>query len=65
MTRHIGYIHGLKLEPFSPPSFCQSGHSLQEYAYHYEKGYRQVTGKPYYYYYYYYALEQEPERLAA
>ena len=48
MTRHIGYIHGLKLEPFSPPSFCQSGHSLQEYAYHYEKGYRQVTGKPYY-----------------
>jgi hypothetical protein len=31
MTRYIGYIHGLKLEPFSPPSVCQSGHSLQEY----------------------------------
>jgi hypothetical protein len=58
MTHHIGYIHGSKLEPFSPPSFCQSGHRLQEYAYHYEKD-RQVTGEPYYNYH---ALEQEPER---
>ena len=49
MTRHIGYIHGFKLEPFSPPSFCQSGAGLEEYTYYYEKGYRQVTGKPYYY----------------
>jgi len=49
MTRHIGYIHGSRLEPFSPPSFCQSGAGLEEYTYYYEKGYRQVTGKPYYY----------------
>lgn len=46
MTRHIGFIHGSKMKPFSPPSFCQSGHSLEEYTY-YNKGYRQVTGKPY------------------
>ena len=50
MTHHIGYIHGSKLEPFSPPSFCQSGSRLEEYTYYYQKGYRQVTGKPYYYY---------------
>ena len=25
MTHHIGYIHGSKLEPFLPPSFCHSG----------------------------------------
>ncbi len=25
MTRHVGYIHDFKLEPFSPPCFCQSG----------------------------------------
>ena len=60
MTHHIGYIHGSKLEPFSPPSFCQSGHRLEEYAYYYQKGYRQVTGRAYYD-----APEQEPERLAA
>lgn len=48
MTRHIGYIHGSKLEPFSPPSFCRSGAALQEYIYYYyQKGYRQATGKPY------------------
>ena len=40
MTHHIGYIHGSKLESFSPPSFCQSGHGLDEYAYYYEKGCR-------------------------
>jgi hypothetical protein len=61
MTHHIGYIHGSKLEPFSPPSFCRSGAGLEEYAYHYEKGYRQVTGKPCYHH----APEQKPERLAA
>ena len=61
MTRHIGYVHGSKLEPFSPPSFCQSGAGLQEYAYYYQKGYRQVTGKPYYYH----APEQKPLRMAA
>ena len=33
--------HGSKLEPFSPPSFCRSGAGLQEYTYHYQKGYRQ------------------------
>jgi len=48
MTYHIGYIHGSKLEPFSPPSFCQSGAGLEQYTYYYQKGYRQVAGKPYY-----------------
>ena len=48
MTRHIGYIHGTKLEPFSPPRFCQSGARLEEYTYYYQKGYRQVTGQPHY-----------------
>jgi hypothetical protein len=48
MTHHIAYIHGVKLEPFSPPSFCQSEAGLEEYIYHYQKGCRQVTGKPYY-----------------
>lgn len=62
MTHHIGYIHGSKLEPFSPPGFCQSGAALQEYTYYYRKGYRQVTGKPYYYHH---APERKPERLAA
>ena len=61
MMHHIGYIHGSKLEPFSPPSFCQSGHGLEEYAYHYQKGYRRVTGKPYSHY----SLEPKPERMAA
>ena len=60
MTHHIGYIHGAKLEPFSPPTFCQSGHRLEEYAYYYRKGYRQVTGRAYYH-----EPEQEPEQLAA
>ena len=46
MTRHIGYIHGSKLEPFSPPCFCQSGVGLEQYTYYYQKGYRQATGKP-------------------
>jgi hypothetical protein len=46
MTKHIGYIHGSKLEPFSPPSFCRSGAGLQQYTYYYQKGYRQVTGRP-------------------
>ena len=49
MTRHIGYIHGSKLAPFSPPCFCQSGVGLEQYVYYYQKGYRQVTGKPYFY----------------
>ena len=62
MTHHIAYIHGSKLEPFSPPSFCQSGHGLEEYAYHYRKGYSRVTGKPFYYHH---ALEPKPERMAA
>jgi hypothetical protein len=47
MTRHIGYIHGSEPEPFSPPEFYRSGAGLEEYAYHYQKGYRRVTGKPY------------------
>ena len=47
MTHHIGYIHRAKLQPFSPPGFCQSGAGLDEYTYYYHKGYRQVTGKPY------------------
>ena len=47
MTHHIGYIHGSKLEPFSPPGFCQSGYRLEEYTYYYQKGYRQISGKPY------------------
>ncbi len=58
MTRHIGYVHGSKLEPFSPPSFCCSGAGLQEYIYYYQKGYRQVTGKLY-------TLEQKPQQMAA
>jgi len=61
MTRHIGYIHGSTLEPFSPPCFCQSGVGLEEYTYHYQQGYHQVTGKPYYYYYYYYYHGPAPE----
>jgi hypothetical protein len=43
MTRPIGYIHGSKLEPFSPPSYCQCGVGPQQYTY-YHKGYRQGTG---------------------
>jgi hypothetical protein len=43
MTRHIGYIHGSEPEPFSPPEFCRSGAGLEEYAYHYQKGYRRAT----------------------
>ncbi len=58
MTRHIGYTHGAKLEPFSPPSFCRNGARLEEYTYYYQKGYRQVTGKLY-------APKQEPQRIAA
>ncbi len=46
MTRHIGYIHGSKLDPFSPPNFCKSGAELEQYTYYYHKGYRQVTGRP-------------------
>ncbi len=59
MTRHIGHIHGSKLEPFSPPSFCRSGAGLEEYTYHYRKGYRQATGEAYS------APTQEPQRIAA
>jgi hypothetical protein len=58
MTKHIGYIHGSKLEPFSPPSFCRSGAGLQEYTYYYQKGYRLTTGRPY-------TLKQEAQRIAA
>jgi hypothetical protein len=59
MTKHIGYIHGSRLESFSPPSFCQSGAGLEEYTYYYLKGYRQVTGKPYH------APEQQLQCTAA
>jgi len=63
MIYHIGYIHGSKLEPFSPPKFYQSGARLEEYTYYYQKGYRQITGEPYYYYS---ASEQEGSlRVAA
>ena len=58
MTRHIGYIHGAKLEPFSPPSFCQNRAGLEEYTYYYQKGYRQVTGKLY-------TPEQQLQQMAA
>jgi len=58
MTHHIGYIHGSKLEPFSPPGFCRSGAGLQEYTYYYQKGYRRITGRLY-------TPEQEPQRIAA
>jgi hypothetical protein len=46
MTHHIGYIHGVKLESFSPPSGCRSGAGLEQYTYYYQMGYRRVTGKP-------------------
>ena len=58
MTYHIGYIHGSRLESFSPPSFCQNAAGLEEYTYYYQKGYRQVTGKLY-------TLEYKPLRMAA
>lgn len=58
MTHHIGYIHGSKLESFSPPSFCRSSEAaLEEYRYYYQKGYRQVAGKEY--------THQEPQQIAA
>jgi hypothetical protein len=59
MTKHIGYIHGFRLESFSPPSFCRSGASLEEYTYYYQKGYRQITGKPYH------TPERQLQRTAA
>ena len=59
MTRHIGFIHGSKLNSFSPPCFCRSGAGLEEYTYYYQKGYRQVTGKTYH------APEQQLQRTAA
>jgi hypothetical protein len=58
MTRHVGDIHDSKLEPFSSPCFCQSGVGLEEYTYHYQKGYRQVTGEPYI------PQQHEPLRMA-
>ena len=61
MTHHIGYIHGAKLEPFSPPNFCQSGAALEEYTYYYQKGYRQVTGGKLYVP----EHQEEPLRVAA
>ncbi len=61
MTRHIGFVHGSKLEPFSPPSFCQSGAGLEQYAYYYQKGYRRVTGKPFVVA----SGQEEPLRVAA
>jgi hypothetical protein len=42
MTRHVGYIHDSKLEPFSLPCFCQSGVGLEEYSYHYQKGHARL-----------------------
>jgi hypothetical protein len=59
MTKHIGYIHGSGLESFSPPRFCRSGAGLEEYTYYFQKGYRQVTGKPYH------VPEQQLQRTAA
>jgi hypothetical protein len=59
MTNHVSYIHGFKLEAFSPPKFCQSGARLEEYTYYYQKGHRQVAGKLYY------ASEQRSSRVAA
>jgi hypothetical protein len=47
MTRHIVYIHGSKLKPFTPSSFCQSRAVLQEYIHYYRKRCYQSTGKPY------------------
>jgi hypothetical protein len=58
MTHHIGYIHGSKLEPFCPPSFCRSDAALEEYTYYYQKGYRQVTGKLY-------TSKQKSQQIAA
>jgi hypothetical protein len=43
MTHHIGYIHGSKLEPFSPPEFRRSGAGLEEYAYYYQKPLRMAA----------------------
>jgi len=45
MTHHIGYIHGRKLEPFSPPCFCQSGPLCRSTPNYYQKGYRRHIGK--------------------
>ena len=59
MTHHIGYIHGARLEAFSPPVFSQSGAGLEEYTYYYQKGYRQVTGKVYI------PEQEEPLQVAA
>jgi hypothetical protein len=47
MTCQISYMRGSKLEPFSPPGFCQSGTALEEYTCYYRKEYCWVTGKPY------------------
>ncbi len=58
MTHHIGYIHGSKLEPFSPPSFCTTEAAVEEYLYYYQKGYCQITGHPY-------LPKQEPQQMAA
>jgi hypothetical protein len=66
MTRHIGYIHGSKLEPFSPPCFCQiGGLGLSSTSTNYQKVYLQVTGKPYYYCYYCPAPKQKSSLLMA
>ncbi len=59
MTHHTGYIHGSKLDPFSPPEFYRSGAGLEEYAYCYQTGYRLVTSNPYY------TSKQKPPWMAA
>lgn len=46
MNQRIEYIHGAKLEPFSPPSFCTTEAALEEYLYYCQKGYSQITGQP-------------------
>ncbi len=38
MTHHVGYIHGSKLEPFSPLRFGEGGAELRGYEYYCRKG---------------------------
>ncbi len=38
MTRRVGYIHGSKLDSFSPPRFGEGAAGFRGYAHHYRKG---------------------------
>lgn len=38
--RHVGFMHAILGEDYSPPDNCP----IWEYEYHYGKGYRQVHG---------------------